>query len=61
MNKKELIIDNVKDLVAALLYYDRKEDEDLHVGVIEQSIKDKVISIDEIINIFSIELKSVLN
>ena len=51
-----LIKDNVHDLVADLLYYDRKEDEGLPVGVIEQAIKEGKISPQEIISLFSAEL-----
>ena len=53
---KENIKNTISDLVGSFLYYDRKEDEDLPRGAIEQAIKDKVITIEEIVKIFSSEL-----
>jgi len=48
----EHILGSVEDLVSNFLYYDRKEDEDLPVGKIEEMIKDKNISIDELVERF---------
>lgn len=53
---RKLIIGNVKDLISAFLYYDRKEDEDLQLGDIEKAIKDGLIKPIEIIDIFRDEL-----
>jgi len=47
----------IEDLVADFLYYDRKDDETLPRGVIEESIKKKVISIEEIVESFRKHLK----
>lgn len=52
----EIILDTVDDLVAAFLYYDRKEDEELPMGSIEQTIADKDITIDEIVKRFKEKL-----
>ena len=49
---KEIIFGSVEDLVSNFLYYDRKEDEDLPVGKIEELIEDKTISIDELVERF---------
>ena len=49
---KEYIFGSVEDLVSNFLYYDRKEDEDLPVGKIEELIEDKTISIDELVERF---------
>ena len=49
---KEIIFGTVEDLVSNFLYYDRKEDEDLPVGKIEELIEDKTISIDELVERF---------
>jgi len=49
---KEHIFGSVEDLVSNFLYYDRKEDEDLPVGKIEELIEDKTISIDELVERF---------
>ena len=56
MNKRDIIKVNVKDLVSDLLYYDRKEDEDLPVGAIEESVAGGEITADEIVGIFRTEL-----
>jgi len=55
--RKEQIIGTVQDLVGALLWYDRKEDEDLERGEIEAAIEAGEISVDEMIDIFSKELR----
>lgn len=57
MNTKENILRTVTDLVGSLMYYDRKEDEDLPRGAIEQAIKDGEITYYDIIKKFSDELK----
>ena len=54
---KQLILDNVLDLVGELLYYGRKEDESLKRGDIEESIASGEITIDEIVNTFEKELR----
>ena len=53
---KEMILGTVSDLVTDLLYYDRKEDEDLPRGAIEKAIETEVITLEEIIKHFSCEL-----
>jgi len=55
---KALILDSVSDLVSDFLYYDRKEDEELPVDKIEELVKDGVITVDEIIDKFTKELKT---
>ncbi len=52
MTRKETIEAVVKDLVSAFLYYDRKEDEDLPKGQIQEAIKNGEISMDEIVELF---------
>ena len=47
----------VTDLVGDLLYYDRKESEYLPLGTIENAVKNKDISCDDIILTFATELK----
>jgi hypothetical protein len=49
---KELILDYVDDLVSDFLYYDRKDDEQLRRGDIENAIESGEISIDDIVNKF---------
>ena len=56
MSKKQLILDSVKDLVSDLMFYDRKEDEDLSVKDIEESFKSGEVTISEVVEIFRIQL-----
>jgi hypothetical protein len=49
---RQLILDTISDLVADLLYYDRKSDEDLPLGAIEKSIKKGEISTAEMAEYF---------
>ncbi len=55
--RAELIGGYVEDLVGAFLWYDRKEDEDLPRGVIENDIADGVITVDQIVARFAAELR----
>ncbi len=50
--RKKCILDNISDLFADLLYYDRKEDENLPRGSIEEAIEQGEITKDEIIIAF---------
>lgn len=54
---KEKILDTVEDLVCNFLYYDRKQDEELPMSVIEESIANGVITVDEIVAKFKAELE----
>ena len=56
-NRRQIILDNVHDLVGALMYYDRKEREDLTRGSIEQAVDQKEITVDEMVEEFSRELR----
>jgi hypothetical protein len=57
MTIKENIIATIQDSVSSFMYYNRKEDEDLPRGAIEQAIKDGIITIDEIVQEFETELR----
>lgn len=46
---KELILNNIKDLVSDFVYYDRKEDEELNAEQLREAIGNGTISIDEIV------------
>ena len=48
-SRRQHILDCTDDLASALLYYDRKEDEDLRVGAIEEAIAAGEITVDEIV------------
>lgn len=61
INPKVKIIENtISDLLSGFLHYDRKEDEDLPVGSIEEEIKSGRIERREIIYMFTKELKELL-
>jgi len=53
---RDKILNTVDDLVGGFLYYDRKEDEDLPRGAIENAIDNKEISINEIAAFFKAKL-----
>ena len=55
-NYKNYINNTISDLVSCFLYYDRKEDDVLPVGKIEELIKSGEISSIDIINTFCNEL-----
>lgn len=55
--RRYYILAAVSDLVADLLYYDRKEDEDLPRGAINEAVAAGEITWDEIIAEFAKNLK----
>jgi hypothetical protein len=59
--RKELILVTVDDLVGDLLFYDRKEDEDLPRGVIEEAIREGVVTIAEMVARFEAALRDGLS
>ena len=58
---KKLILGVVDDLVTNFLFYDRKEDEELGVGEIENAIKEGIITPEEIAMQFLESLKEACN
>lgn len=58
--RRQIILDAVTDLVADLLYYDRKEDEDLPVGEIELAIEEGDITVVEIVEHFRAEFEDAI-
>jgi hypothetical protein len=56
MTRKDQILGTVEDLVADLLFYDRKEDEDLPRGAIEEAIAAREVSQAEIVQQFTVSL-----
>lgn len=58
--RKQNILATVSDLVANFAYYDRKEDEELPRGEIEEAIQKGEITIDEIVECFRKELEEAL-
>lgn len=53
---RKSILGTVSDAVSNLMYYNRKEDDDLPVGAIEQAVEDGVITYDEMAAKFRKEL-----
>lgn len=53
---KELILGTVSDLALDFLYYDRKEDEELPRGAIEQAIDDGELTVEDIVRQFRTKL-----
>jgi hypothetical protein len=51
-DRRELILATIDDAVTDLIYYDRKEDEDLPRGEIEKAVKAGEITADEIVERF---------
>ena len=48
-DKRQVIIDATSDMMACFFYYDRKEDEELPIGALEEAILDGVITVDELV------------
>lgn len=60
-SKKEILENTIEDLISNFLYYDRKGDEDLPVGMIQQWIKEDKSLKMEIQHIFFNKLENMLN
>jgi hypothetical protein len=56
-DKERLLEAIVPDLVADLLYYGRKEDEDLPLSVMEKAIEERAFTIEEVVDAFEKELR----
>ena len=54
---KQMILKTIEDSVTNLLYYGRKEDEELPIGAIERLIEDGDITIDEMVAEFKKSLE----
>lgn len=57
MTRRELILATVGDLVGDLLYYSRREDEDLPRGEIEAAVEAGEVTVDEMIDRFREKLE----
>lgn len=55
-DKKQLVFGTINDMVSSLLYYDRKEDEDLPVGEIEKLCESGEFTITDMVNEFRTQL-----
>ena len=52
LSNKELILATVNDLAIDFLYYDRKNDEDLQRGAIQEAVKNGEVTKEEIVKEF---------
>lgn len=48
----ELLANTITDMVSNFLYYDRKEDEEMPVGFIENEIRSGRLTVEEIVDKF---------
>lgn len=55
---REHIEDVVSDLVSDFLYYDRKSDDTLRRGDIEEAVRKHIISVDDIVKHFRSEVEA---
>ena len=55
-SRRARILATISDMVTDLLFYDRKEDEDLPREAIQEAIKAGEIRVDEMVKAFSTEL-----
>lgn len=61
MSRRETILGSVDDLVSDFLYYDRKEDEKLPRGSIDEAVRAGEVTMDEIVTRFQEQLKKGLS
>lgn len=61
MSRKQTILNTVDDAVSNLLYYDRKEDEKLPRGAIEEALKAGEITVEEMVSKFESALRAGLS
>ena len=54
--RRTKILNLVEDMVSDLLYYNRKEDDDLPIGSIEEAIKNEEVSTEDIVKLFEFHL-----
>ncbi len=57
MTRKELILGTISDGVSDLMYYDRKEDEQLPRGAIEEAIQKGELTMEDMVDAFQEALK----
>jgi hypothetical protein len=55
--RRDLILACIEDAVSDLLYYDRKEDEDLPSGAIEAAVEAGEITVDDMVARFRVALQ----
>jgi hypothetical protein len=61
MNKKQLALDTIPDVVANYLYYDRKNDDELSKEDMKYLIESRILTEAEIITVFTDSLRQHLS
>lgn len=56
--RKQIILDTISDGVGRLMYYDRKEDDELPRGAIEEAVAKGEITLKEMVAEFTNELRN---
>lgn len=56
-DRKDKIQSTLQDRVSDFLYYDRKEDEDLPRGAIQEAVLEGVITVEEMVKTFEEALR----
>ena len=57
---KQIILDTIADLCAVFLYYDRKQDENLTIEQLKESVNSGEITIDEMVAEFRKHIENTL-
>ena len=57
METKKLIINTIRDLCSDFLFYDRKEDDELTMDVLNKAVSEGVITIDDMVLEFRTNLE----
>jgi hypothetical protein len=55
--RRQHIAATIMDLVSNFVYYDRKEDEELPRGALEEAVKAGEVTVDEMIELFAEQLR----
>ena len=58
---KQKIFDTISDLCSDFLYYDRKEDEELSIELLNEAVANGEITIDEMVAEFRKHLENTFN
>ena len=61
MTKREYFKATVKDLVGSLVYYDRKEDDELSEADVDALFRNEEITLNEVMEIFRVELENYID
>ena len=57
-DKKKIIKTRVDNVMSAFFYYDRKEDDELPAGKLQEMVKSGDITVDEIVRMFETKIRN---